>query len=41
MQALRFHAAEDLSLGEAVPAGFEALLDPGGTQLKILIDLSK
>ncbi len=30
-----------IGLGEAVPAGFEALLDPGGTQVKILIDLSK
>lgn len=29
-----------ITLDEAVPAGFDALLDPAGTQLKILIDLS-
>lgn len=28
-----------IGLGEAVPAGFDALLDPAGTEVKILIDL--
>ena len=29
-----------ITLDEAVPEGFDALLDPAGTQLKILIDLT-
>lgn len=28
-------------LDEAITQGFDALLDPAGTQLKILIDLSR
>ena len=30
-----------ISLDDAATEGFEALLDPAGTQLKILIDLSR
>ena len=30
-----------IALDAAVQEGFEALLDPAGTQLKILIDLSR
>lgn len=40
MKALHFHAAKDLRLEDAVAQGFDALLDPAGTQLKILIDLN-
>lgn len=42
MRALRFDAVKGIRLEDAaLNRGFGLLLDPSGTQLKILIDLSK